>query len=431
MRALLAAMLLAAVPLGAHAEGVVVFEGPDVLTGAGTRIAGARIVVRDGKIAALGPAETVSAPAGAQVVDCRGKLVIPGLVDTHSHLGVYPRPRVPAHADGNEASAPLQSAVRALDAIWPDDPGIRMARAGGVTTANIMPGSGNPVGGQTAYVKLRGATVEAMLIEGATGGLKMANGENPKRVYGKREKAPHTRMAVTALQRELFVDAQAYREERERGSDDDSPLARNLALEPIVEVLEGQRTVHYHTHRADDIMSALRLREEFGFDLVLQHATEAFVVANQIAAAQVPVSIIVIDSPGGKHEAMRLRFTNGEELERAGVRVAIHTDDPITSSRLFLRSAAFAVRGGMSPDAALRAVTLEAARMLHLDERLGSLEVGKDADLVVLSGEPFSVYTKVLETWIEGERVFDRSDPNDRIYATGGFATERRPEPLQ
>jgi imidazolonepropionase-like amidohydrolase len=287
------------------------------------------------------------------------------------------------------------------------------------------------VGGQTAYVKLRGATVEAMLIEGATGGLKMANGENPKRVYGKREKAPHTRMAVTALQRELLVDAQAYREERERGSDDDSPLARNLALEPIVEVLEGQRTVHYHTHRADDIMSALRLREEFGFDLVLQHATEAFVVANQIAAAQVPVSIIVIDSPGGKHEAMRLRFTNGEELERAGVRVAIHTDDPITSSRLFLRSAAFAVRGGMSPDAALRAVTLEAARMLHLDERLGSLEVGKDADLVVLSGEPFSVYTKVLETWIEGERVFDRSDPNDRIYATGGFATERRPEPLQ
>jgi imidazolonepropionase-like amidohydrolase len=433
MRALLAAILLAAVPLGAHAEDVVVFDGPDVLTGAGPRIAGARIVVRDGKIAALGPAETVSVPAGAQIVDCRGKLVIPGLVDTHSHLGVYPRPRVPAHADGNEASAPLQSAVRALDAIWPDDPGIRMARAGGVTTANIMPGSGNPVGGQTAYVKLRGATVEEMLIEGATGGLKMANGENPKRVYGKREKAPHTRMAVAALQRELFVDAQAYREKWQRGNDDDdeSPLARDLALEPIVEVLEGRRTVHYHTHRADDIMSALRLREEFGFDLVLQHATEAFAVADQIAAAQVPVSIIVIDSPGGKHEAIRLRFANGEELERAGVRVAIHTDDPITSSRLLLRSAAFAVRGGMSPDAALRAVTLEAARMLRLDERLGSLEVGKDADLVVLSGEPFSVYTKVLETWIEGERVFDRSDPNDRIYATGGFASERRPEPLQ
>jgi len=160
MRALLAAILLAAVPLGAHAEGVVVFDGPDVLSGARPRIAGARIVVRDGKIAALGPAETVSVPAGAQVVDCRGKLVIPGLVDTHSHVGVFPRPRVPAHADGNEASAPLQSAVRALDAIWPDDPGIRMARAGGVTTANIMPGSGNPVGGQTAYVKLRGSTVE-------------------------------------------------------------------------------------------------------------------------------------------------------------------------------------------------------------------------------------------------------------------------------
>jgi imidazolonepropionase-like amidohydrolase len=428
MRVWLAAMLLAVVPLGAHAEGVLVFEGPDVLTGAGPRISGGRIVVRDGKIAALGPAETVSVPAGAQIVDCRGKLVIPGLVDTHSHVGIFPRPRVPAHADGNEASAPLQSAVRALDAIWPDDPGIRMARAGGVTTANIMPGSGNPVGGQTAYVKLRGATVEEMLIPGATGGLKMANGENPKR-----GKAPRTRMAVAARQRALFVNAQAYRKKWQRwGNDDDKPPpARDLALEPIVEVLEGQRTVHYHTHRADDIMSALRLREEFGFDLVLQHASEAFAVADQIAAARVPVSIIVVDSPGGKHEMIRLRFANGEELERAGVRVAIHTDDPITSSRLFLRAAALSVRGGMSPDAALRAVTLEAARLLRLDQRLGSLEVGKDADLVVLSGEPFSVYTRVLETWIEGERVFDRSDPIDRIYATGGFATERRPEPLQ
>jgi imidazolonepropionase-like amidohydrolase len=350
-------------------------------------------------------------------------------VDTHSHLGLYPRPRVPAHADGNEASAPLQSAVRALDAIWPDDPGIRMARAGGVTTANIMPGSGNAVGGQTAYVKLRGTTAEEMLIDGALGGIKMANGENPKRVYGRRNETPGTRMAVAALQRELFVDAQAYRDQRELGSDE--PLARDLSLEPIVEVLEGRRTVHYHTHRADDIMSALRLREEFDFDLVLQHATEAFVVAERIAAARVPVSIIVVDSPGGKHEAIRLRFSNGQELERAGVRVAIHTDDPITSSRLFLRSAALAVRGGLSPEAALRAVTLEAARILHLDQRLGSLEVGKDADLVVLSGEPFSVYTKVLETWIEGERVFDRSDPDDRIYATGGFASGRRLEPLQ
>jgi imidazolonepropionase-like amidohydrolase len=198
----------------------------------------------------------------------------------------------------------------------------------------------------------------------------------------------------------------------------------------MVEVLEGRRTVHYHTHRADDIVTALRLRREFGFDLVLQHASEGFAVAERIAAARVPVSVIVLDSPGGKPEAVELGIENAGVLERAGVRVAIHSDDPITSSRLLLRSAALAVRGGMSERGALRAVTLEAARMLRLDGRIGSLEAGKDADFVVLSGEPFSVYTHVLETWIEGVRRFDRSDPEDLRYAVGGFATRAPLEPL-
>jgi imidazolonepropionase-like amidohydrolase len=287
-------------------------------------------VIEDGRIAAVGPAERVPLPEGAEIRERSGTVIIPGLVDTHSHLGLYPRPRVPAHADGNEASGPVQSAVRAIDAIWPGDPGIRMARAGGVTTANIMPGSGNVVGGQTAYVKLRGDTVEEMWIEGAVGGLKMANGENPKRVHGERKKAPQTRMAVAALQRALFVRAREYRQKwgtfREKKPHDREaePPARDLALEPMVEVLEGKRTVHYHTHRADDIVTALRLRDEFGFDLVLQHVTEGFAVADEIARRGVPASIIVLDSPGGKHEAARLGIENGAALERAGVRVAIH-----------------------------------------------------------------------------------------------------------
>lgn len=411
---LVAALLtLLALPSGALRAETLVFDGADVLPASGPRVPGARIVVRDGRIAEVGPADDVSVPGDARVLDMRGKVIVPGLVDTHSHLGVYPRPSVPAHADGNETTAPVQAGVRALDAIWPADPGIRMALAGGVTTANIMPGSGNVIGGQTAYVKLRGDTVEEMLIPGAIGGLKMANGENPKRVYAERKKAPTTRMAVAALQRDAFVRAQEYREKGEK---------RDLDMEALVEVLEGRRTVHYHTHRADDIATALRLRREFGFDLVLQHVTEGFLMAEEIAAAGVPASIITVDSPGGKHEAVRLGFENGARLARAGVRVAIHSDDPITSSRLFLRSAALAVRGGMDEETALRAITLEAARMMRLDDRLGSIEKGKDADLVVLSGEPFSVWTRVLETWIEGVRVFDRSDPEDRAYATGGFA---------
>jgi imidazolonepropionase-like amidohydrolase len=328
---------------------------------------------------------------------------------------------VEGNADGNEKSGPLQSALRAQDGLWPGDPGIRMALAGGVTTANVMPGSGNPVGGQTAYVKLRGKGVEEMLIDdpATVGGLKLASGENPKRLGAEGSRAPQTRMAVAALQRGLFVRAQEYRRKRAEASGE--PVPRDLELEPVVEVLERKRTVHYHCHRADDVLTALRLQQEFGFDLVLQHVSEGYVVAEEIARRGVPASIIVLDSPGGKAEIVELSFANGGLLERAGVRVAIHTDDPITHSRLFLRSAALAVRGGMSREAALRAVTLEAARTLKLERRIGSLEVGKDADLVVLSGDPFSVYTQVLETWIEGERVFDRSDPHDRVYATGGF----------
>lgn len=407
----------------ARADGTVVLTGAELVTVSGERIPNGRIVIADEKIAALGPAASIPAPAGAELRDVSGKLIIPGLVDTHSHLGVYALPRVPANADGNEASGPVQSALRAQDGLWPGDPGIRMALAGGVTTANVMPGSGNPVGGQTLYVKLRGRTVDEMAIDdpATVGGLKLAAGENPKRGGAEGNRAPRTRMAVAALQRDLFVRAQEYRLERAAATETE-PVPLDLELEPVVEALEKKRTVHFHCHRADDIATALRLRQEFGFDLVLQHVTEGFAVADEIARAGVPASIIVLDSPGGKPEARALDFANGAALERAGVRVAIHSDDPITHSRLLLRSAAFAVRGGMSRDAALRAVTLEAARMLRLERRIGSLEVGKDADLVVLSGDPFSVYTHVLETWIEGERVFDRARPEDRRYAVGGFA---------
>ncbi|MCZ6784043.1 MAG: amidohydrolase [Proteobacteria bacterium] len=429
-RLLACLVLLGLCAPSALAETAIVFRGGVVHTVSGGTLDPGSVVVRGGVIEAVGPADEIGIPRGAEVRDLRGKVLIPGLVDTHSHLGVYPRPMVPAHRDGNDTSDPVQPQLRALDAIWPDDPGIRMAQAGGITTANIMPGSGNVVGGQTAYVKLRGSTVEQMLIhpEGIQGGMKMANGENPKRRRAEKEKAPMTRMGIAALQRDLFVRAleyqkkwRAYEGKVEAGEDADPP-SRDLKLEPVVEILEGRRTIHHHTHRADDIMTVLRLREEFGFDLVIQHGTEAWKVADEIARSGVPVSIILLDSPGGKPEVVEYRLDYGAILERAGVQVAIHSDDFITPSRLFLRSGALAVRGGMSEEGALRALTLNPAEMMGLGERLGSIEAGKDADLVVLSGAPFSVYTHVLETWIEGELVFDRSDPADRRFATGGFA---------
>lgn len=427
----IAAIVLATQSSTPSAAQPIAFVGGEVRTVSHGTVTSGTVLVEDGRIVAVGAAGEVDVPADARVRDVRGKVLIPGLVDTHSHIGVYPRPAVPAHRDGNDMSKPVQPQLRALDGIWPDDAGIRMAAAGGITTANIMPGSGTVVSGQTAYVKLRGRTIEEMLVEtraGLHGGMKMANGENPKRRGAEKGTAPGTRMGIAYLQRDLFVRAQEYqkkwethRKKLEQGEESEAP-GPNLELDPVVEILEGKRTVHHHTHRSDDIVTVLRLQREFGFDLVLQHASEAWKVAPEIAASGVPVSVIMLDSPGGKLEASRYRLDYAATLEAAGVTVAIHSDDFITPSRLFLRSGALAVRGGMTEDGALRALTLNPAVMMQLEHRIGSIEPGKDADLVVLSGPPFSVHTDVLETWIDGEPVFDRSESEQRRYATGGFA---------
>jgi imidazolonepropionase-like amidohydrolase len=186
--------------------------------------------------------------------------------------------------------------------------------------------------------------------------------------------------------------------------------------------------VHHHTHRHDDVLTAIRLAKEFGFRMVLQHVSEAWKVAPEIAASGFPVSSIVLDSPGGKLEAMDVSNRNGAVLEKAGVLVGFHTDDGVTDSRHFLRSAAFAVRDGMSREKALEALTIAGAKMLDLQARIGSLETGKEADFILLSGDPFSVYTKVLETFVEGKRVFDRTDPKDFLFATGGYGASRGDE---
>lgn len=409
---------------GTGGERTFVFQNATVHTAAADKpIDNGCLIVRGGKVQFVGPMNQMpDVKAGAEVIDLKGVTVIPGLVDTHSHVGVWSRPGVEANRDGAEMSGPVQPAVRAIDSFNADDPGIRMATAGGVTTANVMPGSGNVIGGQTVYVKYRGRSVEEMRVTGLAGkteivgGLKMANGENPKG-YGKnRQQAPFTRMKIAALQRETFQKAKEYKAKIDAG---EKP-PRDVALDPLVEVLERKRTVHFHCHRADDILTAVRISEEFGFELVLQHATEGYRVADVLAKKKIPVSLTLVDSPGGKAEVMGLLEENAAILEKAGVTVTINTDDGVTESRFMLRTGAIAVRGGMSESAALKALTINAAKLLHLDHRIGSLEKGKDADFVILSGAPFSVYTRVKETWIDGKKVFDYD--TDRAYQMGGFA---------
>ena len=393
-------------------ETPVVFVGARIITVSGNDIDGGVLVFEGGKIKSVGP-PGAAAPPGAVVRSLAGKVIMPGLVDTHSHIGGVPT---------GEPSAPIQPELRVMDAFDVRDPTVQKAQAGGITTANVMSGSGLLCSGQTVYLKLRdGESIEDLLMTNkygrVAGGLKMANGTNSRRD----PPFPGTRAKSAALVREKFIAALEYRDKIERAKGDPEKLpARDLALESLVEVLKGERIVQHHTHRHDDILTVLRLQKEFGFRVVLHHVSDAWKVADEIAAAKVPCSVIVVDSPGGKIEARDVDFKTAAVLEKAGVLTGFHTDDPITDSRLFLRSAALGLRGGMTRAGALKAMTLAGAAMLDLEDRIGSLEAGKDADFIVLSGDPLSVYTHVEETWIEGRKVFDRSDPKDRLWSTGG-----------
>jgi len=421
MRGKISALLLVAIasatPLAAQ-EQTQVFRGARLLPISSAPIENGVLVVEGGKIVAVGEEGRVQIPANAVVHDVSGKVIMPGLVDTHSHIG---------GGDGGDRSAALHPDIRVLDAIDVRSKSIKKARAGGVTTANIMAGSGLLMSGQTAYVKLRdGRTIYDLLycgdpLEEVCGGMKMANGTNPRG----QAPMPGTRAKAAALVRTKFVEAQEYREKIRAAQGDPSKMpARNIELEALVEILDGKRVVHNHTHRHDDVLTAIRLAQEFGYRMVLHHVSDAWKIPDEIAAAGYPASIIVLDAPGGKLEAADVSMENGAALERAGVKVAFHTDDGVTDSRYFLRSAALAVRKGMSRESALRAMTLSGAEMLDLDHRVGSLDSGKDADFIVLSGDPLSVYTRIEETWIDGVKVFDLADPEDYLYAVGGIETE-------
>ena len=405
-------MALMAFPLWGVAE-IRAFTGARIIPVTGPEIEQGTLVVRDGQIVAIGEAARVRIPRNAGVVELdASQVIMPGIVDTHSHIG---------EIAGADRSGPIQPGVRVVDSLNVHSSGFKRALAGGITTVNIMPGSGHLISGQTIYIKPREAnTIDAMLIyndDGSiAGGLKMANGTNSMRDAP----FPGTRARSAALVRQQFIRAQEYRDRLAAANGNGRP-DRDLDLETLVVVLDGKRIVHFHSHRHDDLMTAIRLRDEFGFRMVLHHTSEAWRVAEEIAAAKVPVSLILIDSPGGKLEALYLEARSAPALEQAGAEVALHSDDWITDSRYFLRMAAFAIRAGMSRQAALESMTIAGARMLDLDHRVGSLEVGKDADFVILSGDPFSVYTRVQQTWVEGVKRFDLDDEDDRLVAEGGF----------
>ncbi len=376
------------------------------------------VLVADGKIAAVGA--EVKVPDGAQVIDAAGSWVLPGFIEAHGHVGVHEEAEGWAGSDTNEMTDPVTANVRALDAINPADLGFRDAVGGGVLAVNVNPGSGNPIGGQTCALKCWGRTVDEMLLR-APAGLKSALGENPKRVYGEQKKTPSTRLGVAAVIRGAFVDAANYQAkidaEARKPEEERKPVDRDLKLEALAKVLRREIPWRQHCHRADDIATAIRIAEEFGYDLVIDHGTEAHLVADLLAARNIPVIIGPLFTSRSKVELRNRSLANPGKLAAAGVTIAITTDHPVVPINFLVHQASLSVKYGLDRETALQALTINPARIIGVDDRLGSLEPGKDADIVIWSGDPLDVLSRVQRAFLDGREIYTAVDGGEPVFA--------------
>jgi imidazolonepropionase-like amidohydrolase len=373
------------------------------------------VLVTDGVIEAVGTASDVTVPEGATVVDAAGKWVLPGFIESHGHVGIHEEANGPAGDDTNEMTAPNTAAVRAIDAINIDDEGFRDALSGGVTSVVVKPGSGNPIGGQTVAIKTWGGRIidEQVIHEAVS--VKSALGENPKRVYGAKNTTPSTRLGVAMIIREAFVAAQNYRAQRENAELEGKPFERDLAKETLARVLDGELAWDQHTHRHDDIATALRLADEFGYRLVVNHGTEAHKIADVLAERDIPVIFGPMFTSRSKVELRDRAIANLATLAKAGVRVAITTDHPVVPINFLVYQAALAVKDGLPRQTALEALTVNPAAFLRLDDRVGSLAPGLDGDVVVWSGDPLDVNSRAERVYINGAEVYRFEDGRGQV----------------
>jgi imidazolonepropionase-like amidohydrolase len=373
------------------------------------------VLIRDGVIEAVGVSGEVRVPEGVSVVDAAGRWVLPGFIESHGHVGIHEEANGPAGDDTNEMTTPNTAAVRAIDAINIDDEGFRDALSGGVTSVVVKPGSGNPIGGQTVAIKTWGGRVidEQVIREAVS--VKSALGENPKRVYGGKNQTPSTRLGVAMVIREAFVAAQNYRVQRDNAAVEGKPLDRDLAKETLVRVLDGELAWDQHTHRHDDIATALRLADEFGYRLVINHGTEAHKVADVLAERDIPVIFGPMFTSRSKVELRDRAIANLATLAAAGVRVAITTDHPVVPINFLVYQAALAVKDGLPRETALEALTVNPAAFLRLEDRVGSLTPGLDGDVVIWSGDPLDVNSRAERVFIGGAEVYRWADGAGRV----------------
>ncbi|MBP2071860.1 amidohydrolase [Thermoanaerobacterium butyriciformans] len=380
-------------------------KGGKVLTMAGKNYDKADVLIDDGKILDVG--EEIIAPLDAEVIDVSGLTVMPGMIDAHCHLGMWENAVGFEGADGNEETDPITPQLRAIDGINPMDKYFQEAYEAGVTTAVTGPGSANVIGGQFAAIKTYGKRIDDMIIKEPIA-VKVAFGENPKSVYNEQHKMPMTRMGIAALLRQELVKAKEYIEDMERYADDDEKRpSRDLGLEVLAKVLKREIPLKAHAHRADDIFTALRIAKEFNVDITLDHCTEGHLIVDYLVKENAKVIVGPSLSERSKVELSNLTFKTPGILSKAGLDVAIMTDHPVIPLNYLPICAGLAVREGMDEMEALKAITINPAKIVGISDRVGSIEKGKDADIAVFDGSPIEIKTKTKFVFVNGQLVYE------------------------
>ncbi len=377
-----------------------------ILTMAGKVYEQGTIILQNEKIFKVGSYDSITIPEEADIIDLAGKTVVPGFIDAHCHVGMMEEIYRLEGDDANETTNPVTPSLRAIDAVYPGDLAFKDALQAGVTTIHTGPGSANVISGVGIIMKTHGLIVDKMAIDTCPG-LKVSFGENPKRVYGDQSKMPKTRMATAALLREHLVKAMEYMNKNQTGTcDPPKKPERDLGMEILSLVLSRKIPLRAHAHRSDDIMTALRIAKEFNLRIIIEHGTEGHLIADELAERNVPVITGPSLTNRAKVEMGQRTFKTPGILSKNGVKVAIMTDHPVVPIEYLPLCAALAVKAGMEPEEALKAITINAAEILGIAHRVGSIEQGKDADLVILDGDPLEIKTKVIEVFINGKSVY-------------------------
>lgn len=378
-----------------------------IVTMTGETIENGCIFIKEGKIKEVGA--DIVAPLDAEVIDAAGQLVYPGFIDAHCHIGMWEEGIGFEGADGNEMTDPVTPHLRAIDAINPRDEAFENALKGGVTTAATGPGSANVIGGTFSVIKLHGDRIDDMIVK-ETLAMKCAFGENPKRVYNDKKMMPMTRMGTAAKLRETLAKAVEYRDKKAAAGDDASKLpAYDMKLEAMLPVVNGEIPLKAHAHRADDIFTSIRIAKEFGVKLTLEHCTEGHLIAEHLAKEGYPAIVGPSFGNKSKFELNQKTFDTPGVLHKAGVKVAIMTDSPVIPLEYLPMAAALAHKAGLDEFEALKCITINAAEILGVEDRVGSIELGKDADLVIWNAHPFDLQAKVAYTIVNGKVVYKRA----------------------